>query len=882
MSDLIWKRFVMTILVFATAFFSTIAGAFTITDSYELLTRKAPENGFVDTQVESYTVLAPGTGGLGSVVCSMCMDQMVLYDDILLRDVPLADEDLPTYYKMGQVGLCTDALKKKHSRSYYPDKAFEAFVGEMKARGYDRPVTYTPPDTLVAAIDWDAFHVPHIVGDTIEDVSYGLGVATVYTNFVELEAARLIGRSGILQTGADLFDMDFSDMSVILAQVTSVPRINYTSAELLDTFNAELCSTMLGEDCEEFFSAFIAYCEGINNATKARYPMLKVLDALGIPWPEWGVADSVAVGMGMAQIFGDPGANEVANIRRYRRLKALFGHDRAMPLFNDLKLRNMAVNPETVTLSTPFNSPVYADGSHAGEKDRFVDENSIAWLDQAEVSEATDNDAAENSEKPSASNWIVVSKERSVTGTPLMVGGPQMAYIRPNIFMEFDARTQDNTFQITGVSLPGLFIVAFAGNGHNGVWSPTSATGKTCDIFVEKLVDQDGYPAADPKSKYYLHQGEVKKMRIRKDSTVPFTVHGPVIGWDTVDGAPAAIVKKSYNMERMMQTIFPFYQLAKGKIRTAEAFVNAMQHVTLAINYGYINESEIAHVNCGLYPVRAEGAQIDFPTWGTGEWDWQGVISLAQRPHAVNPSTGYMTNWNNQSAPGFYDGEGDFQRVQMLYNGVSGEPEITLPELCEVAQTAAVQDGYALFFLPAVMNYLAVLPEEEMEEILPMTGMLTDWVENKQAVRIDRDNDGFLDDPGPAIMDQIMQNIESAIEGYLHFNLGEFDMPSFKGSAYQDVLASRLLMVMNRALETGNNAESVDEYGLTCGDGTFESCRGLIVDAVKNARLNLLDAFGTTDMSLWLKEAATIKTVPLETTWRWQNRPTFQQVATVH
>lgn len=82
MTTFLRNHFVWTILMFATVFFPTGASAFAITDLYELLTRKAPENEPKDTPVESYTVLAPGTGGLGSIVCPMCTDQMILYGSI--------------------------------------------------------------------------------------------------------------------------------------------------------------------------------------------------------------------------------------------------------------------------------------------------------------------------------------------------------------------------------------------------------------------------------------------------------------------------------------------------------------------------------------------------------------------------------------------------------------------------------------------------------------------------------------------------------------------------------------------------------------------------------------------------------------------------------
>lgn len=859
-----------------------VIAAHSIFDFLELISRDIPENGPVDTPVESWTVLAPGTGGLGAATCSMCLHQMYLYDSLVLREEPLSPETLDHYYKEGHIGLYSDVSYQRNPRSYYPDDAWEEIIIEARKRGYDKPITYQPPETLVAGIKWDEHFVPHIVGEEIEDVTYGLGYATVYNNMFELLLIRFIGVSGLLQTGLDLTSIDFSDLGGIFEDVMNFKPLNYNRSEMIDTLDPVACDEVLGEDCQELLSSMVSYREGINKAMKARCPTLKVFDSLGIPWPRWEVADSVAPGLAITGVFGDPGADQIANLKKLKQLEAIYGPEKARKMFYDKQLRNAPVDKTTVTAKNAFPNPVFADGTDAGDSDRPVDENSIAWIDLPEEDDNIVNEKYSAPEKPHASNWMVISKEKSASGHPLLVGGPQMSYIQPNIFMEFDARTTDNSFQMTGVSLPGLFVAAFAGNAHNGVWSPTSAIGKTSDIFVEKLCNPDG-GEVDSKSKYYLHNGECKKMRLRKNYGTPFTVHGPVIAWAEVDGEPVAITKKSYHAEKMGQSIFPYYQLAKGKIRTAEEFVHCMEKFTLALNYAYINASEIAYVNTGLYPVRAGGAQIDFPTWGTGEWDWQGVIPLHQRPHVINPEDGYLLSWNNQSAPGFYGSDGDFQRVQMLHRLIDPVNEFNLTSLAEISQTAAVQDGYAITFVPLLTDYLEGVPDIEKEELTDMLEILITWREEKNASRLDTDGDGIYDDAGPAIMDEIMMCIKEAFESYLKFDLGKFDMPGNMGSAYQDSTTSLIRLLMNRAKETGNNIEDVDTTLLTCGDGTYGSCQDLIVGALKEARSNLTETFESETPSKWLKAADKIALVPIgKPKWHWQNRPTFQQVATVH
>jgi acyl-homoserine lactone acylase PvdQ len=849
----------------------------------ELLCRPTPANGPIETPVDSWSILAPGTGGLGAVTCAMCLDEMYLYNDIVLAEELNRPETLQRYYKKANVGLNSPSTFQAAPRALYPYDTMDELMEGFVQRGYDQPLTYAPPGTLHARIDWDAHHVPHIVGETVEDVSYGLGYATGYTNMFEMLLLRAAGASGILQSGyslSSLLDGESVDLSELIAENK---LINYSRDEMLDMLDPRMCEEVLGPACQEMASAMVAYRHGINQAIQRRYPVFRLLEHLSIPWPRWEVIDTAAIGLAIAGVFGDPGADQIANLSLRRTIESLYGADEAQSIFDDYELRHLPLDETTVTAERPFPNPVFADGGDASDPDRFVDPDSIAWLDMP----SPENNPALKSllhvEQPHTSNWMVISKERSSTGHPLLVGGPQMNYFRPNIFLEFDVRTIDNHFQITGVSLPGLFIAAFAGNGHNGVWTPTAAMGKTADIFVEKLCSPDGRSPVAAESNHYLHHGICKPMDLREGRGFPFTVHGPVIARDTVEGQPVAVTRKSYNIEHVCQGIIPYYALARGMVKNARQFIGVMEHHTLALNYAYINASEVAFINAGLYPVRAAEAQSDLPTWGTGQWDWQGVIGMDQRPHMINPEKGYMVSWNNQAAPGFYRSNGDYQRVQIIRRLIAGKTRFDLLSLAEVAQTTAVQDALALTCLPLLRDYISGLPivERELSDVL---AELKTWVEAHQAKRVDLDEDGLYDQAGPAIMDQVMTGLKLALEEDLGLDLGSLNLPGPVGSAYLGEATSLIRMLLNRAKMTGEDPDDVDPALLQCGDGTFDSCRDLVVNALRQAKADLVEKFGTNDPALWLKRADHITLKPFgvsEKQWHWQNRPTYQLIATV-
>src|SRR5947199_8885690 len=78
----------------------------------------------------------------------------------------------------------------------------------------------------------------------------------------------------------------------------------------------------------------------------------------------------------------------------------------------------------------------------------------------------------------------------------------------------------------------------------------------------------------------------------------------------------------------------------------------------------------------GQLPIRNPHVNPNFPTWGTGEWEWQGFVPIDlsaadvhPRASTVPPSgaivngtlvSGFFTNWNNKPAPGFSAADSNF------------------------------------------------------------------------------------------------------------------------------------------------------------------------------------------------------------------------------
>ena len=55
----------------------------------------------------------------------------------------------------------------------------------------------------------------------------------------------------------------------------------------------------------------------------------------------------------------------------------------------------------------------------------------------------------------------------------------------------------------------------------------------------------------------------------------------------------------------------------------------------------------------GCCPLRPKGVNPDLPVNGEGKYEWKGYLANRAHPQVINPSTGYIVNWNNKPAKDF-------------------------------------------------------------------------------------------------------------------------------------------------------------------------------------------------------------------------------------
>jgi acyl-homoserine lactone acylase PvdQ len=232
------------------------------------------------------------------------------------------------------------------------------------------------------------------------------------------------------------------------------------------------------------------------------------------------------------------------------------------------------------------------------------------------------------------------------------------------------------------------------------------------------------------------------------------TVHGPVIGTATVNGAPVVLARKRTNFGMEVDAGASYVQLNDNAAQSAEQFRDVMASNNATLNWAYVNRTEIGYFQSGKYPRRAAGVDPDFPTC-TGEWEWQGFLAATEQPFDVDPRRGFMTSWNNKPARGWRAADGAHDHV-----GVSLAPlDARVRPLVESRRKATLSDAVGAMALAATTDLRGQRSSrgaghrQQAEDLRPYARLLVDWLASG-AQRLDRDQNGHYDaEAAVALMD---------------------------------------------------------------------------------------------------------------------------------
>lgn len=604
--------------------------------------------------------------------------------------------------------------------------------------GRFKPPTGTPVTPKAGVrLYTDDKGVPVVYGDSGYDVWYGAGYAAGRQRLFLADAVRRLGRG----TFAELVGP-----SGVPADVQA-RTLTYSQADYDAMFAALPAESKAAvEGYAAGMDAWIGHVLTTPADLPAEYGLLTTVPA------RWTVTDTLAAGVLITRTVASAGGDEFREVEALRRLSGAVSDP--LGAFPDLRWQSDPAATVTVPLADgSFDNavvpaanraqvladsaayalalpPELASGPGTGAYPAppavaMPAAPSLPGPVRASLAAAADALVAWGKGLHGGSYAFAVAPSRTSTGGAMLVSGPQLGYSYPNQLWEVEVHGAG--YDARGSTVPGLPTVGI-GYGKRIAWGLTTGNSKTIDSFIETVrrpsagtgleyFHNNAWKAADCRTETVRYRAAVSGAPVGPAAfavTVPVcrTVHGPVVSTALDKGRARSVQYAMYRRE--LETVNGI--LAWNKANTLAEFEAGVRQVTWNENVIYADaDGRIGYWHPGLFPVRSPGWDSRFPAPGTGEFDTRGYLPFERMPQSIDPSVGYLANWNNKPATGWIDeyldpassrSAGKAQRVQVIQALLAGQPALTPQALAATEYRLGTVDQRTPEFLPL----LAAIP----------------------------------------------------------------------------------------------------------------------------------------------------------------------------
>jgi acyl-homoserine-lactone acylase len=392
---------------------------------------------------------------------------------------------------------------------------------------------------------------------------------------------------------------------------------------------------------------------------------------------------------------------------------------------------NPQVTPRVITRFEPWMALTFTEGSIGGDiesvslsqledfyGDRFEDSMVVAETDSFK--------------EPRGSNGMAVAPSNTASGNALFL-------INPHTSFYFRAELQvasDEGLNAYGAVTWGQFFVYQGFNDRLG-WMHTSTNSDCIDEYLETVVEnEDGF---------YYRYGDGERPFTATNLTLPYRTedgmankeltvyhshHGPIVR--EVDGKWVAV--------KLMQE--PIKALTQSYLRTKatnyQSFYETMELNTNSSNNTVYADADgnIAYFHGNFIPKRDPRFDWNNPVDGSNPaTEWQGLHTVEEIPHLVNPQNGWIQNTNNwpysaagpnsprkQDFPSYMSTSDENARGLHAIRVLQGKTDFTLETLRDAAY-----DSYLTGFedlIPALIRSYDRTPDSN-----PLKARLTEQME---------------------------------------------------------------------------------------------------------------------------------------------------------
>jgi acyl-homoserine-lactone acylase len=403
------------------------------------------------------------------------------------------------------------------------------------------------------------------------------------------------------------------------------------------------------------------------------------------------------------------------------------------------------VKPRVIQHFEPWMALSFTEGSIGGDIEK-VNLNQLqafygkapatqaAWR-QAPVSQTVFADEDQPAE-PTGSNGMAVAPSNTAGHHALLLINPHTSFF----FRSELQMVSDEGLNAYGAATWGQFFIYQGFNERTG-WMHTSSGVDAVDEYLETVVKKG--------DRYYYKYGDEERPMVASEIKVAYktdhgmaekrfivyrTHHGPVIReangkWVSIRlmQEPVKALTQSYSRTKTKDY--------KGYRQTMELKANSSNNTIFADADG-----DIAYFHGNFIPKRDTSFDWRNPVDGSNPaTEWQGLLSVDETPHLLNPKSGWLYNTNNwpwsaagpsspkkEDYPAYVENGGESARGLHAIRVLQDTKDFTLDSLIRAAY-----DSYLTWFekpIPALIKAWEGTPASDLKaKTADQIGLLRTW-----------------------------------------------------------------------------------------------------------------------------------------------------------
>lgn len=519
-----------------------------------------------------------------------------------------------------------------------------------------------------APVRHDGAGVWFIQGATLADLHEQMGYEIASARLYQLELFRLAGQGRLAAFfGSSLLEVD------VFTRVTG-----YSSTELEQGF------ATMDADARTVIQA---YANGINRRLLevSQNPELIPFEWQARGWTAepWTTTDVTATVIWLLRRM-DPTVYQFAQLQAagdLQRLMSRFG-EQGPGLFEDLYFLNDPSAPTQIeeTETSRRKQPHREKKPWLGQLRTDIDFQIAANQWFANAAKRRNALSGIGIEIENGGYAWLMSGQKSLTGNPLLYGGPNLGTAAPSPVVE--GSMQGPLLQVSGMTIPGLPFF-LQGRTSNHTWAMTAGHAHSVDLYLEDGSVLQGEPHRVEQIEVYGQ--EPVSLEIYRGEHGPIIQSQPVLAW------------KYAGWGYEFNAVSAYLDLTRAD--SLDTFSDAVGRLPYS-NHVYYGDREgnIAYWMSGRDPIRPQG-EFRLPQGAFGpvlEWD---ATQIRELVHERNPRKGFFAGWGNKAHPDYPNTPGfvfgPFHRAHYLYETLEERGIWSLNQLRDVGLTVSLTDSFA-------------------------------------------------------------------------------------------------------------------------------------------------------------------------------------------